>query len=112
MRRLSSLASIKYCVTFADVLAEKPTKLGGAYTSLSIASRWPCRYTDLPVPVGPHSRMGLRFWSDRSARNRYLTVSTVGTMMLLKAASGGIGGGSIMSSHGTQVLVAMSHLKS
>ena len=108
LRRLSSLASIKYCVTLADVFAENPTKLGGAYFSLSIASRCPCRYTDFPVPVGPQNRMGFWFFSARSARNMYRTVSTVGTMMLLNAASGGIGDGSIMSSHATQVFEAMS----
>ena len=112
LRRLSSLASIKYCVTLAEVLAEKPTKLGGEYFSLSIASRCPCKYTDLPVPVGPQNRMGFWFFRARSARNMYRTVSTVGTMMLLNAASGGMGDVSIMSSQATHVLEAMSQRKS
>ena len=47
--RLSSLASIKYCVMLALVFAEKPTKLGGAYSVLSCdcegkvsAACWAC----------------------------------------------------------------------
>ena len=66
----------------------------------------------MPVPVGPQKRIGLLYWMDRSARKRYLTVSTVGTMICLKAISGGMGDLSISFSHGTHSLLVTSHLKS
>jgi hypothetical protein len=75
------------CVTLAEVLAEKPTKLGGAQWSVSMRSRCMDRYTDLPVPVGPQKSTGELFLMARSARNRYRTVSMVGTMMFLKGVS-------------------------
>ena len=69
-------------------------------------------YTDLPVPVGPQKRIGLLFWMERSARKRYRTVSTVGTMICLNPISGGIGDLSMSFSHGTHSLLDTSHLKS